>query len=58
MTAQAWRNVALHTAGAAAFGFVLTRFVLAATWEMSLLWAACFAVGAAVIAWRQNQNRG
>jgi hypothetical protein len=58
MTSAAWRNVALHTVGAAVFGFVLLRFMLAASWEMSLLWAACFAVGAAFIAWRQNQSKG
>ena len=58
MTAGAWRNIALHTVGAAAFGFVLLRFMLAATVEMSLLWAALFGVGAAFIAWRQSQNKG
>jgi hypothetical protein len=56
MTAEAWRNVALHTAGAAVFGFVLPRFVLAASSEVSLLWAAIFGVGAAGIAWRQNKR--
>jgi hypothetical protein len=56
MTAAAWRNVALHTAGAAVFGFVLLRFVLSASWEMSLLWAACFGAGAAGVAWRQNKR--
>jgi hypothetical protein len=56
MTAEARRNVALHAAGAAVFGFVLVRFVLAASWEMSLLWAACFGVGAAAVAWRQNKR--
>jgi len=56
MTAEAWRNVALHAAGAAVFGFVLLRFALAASLEMSLLWAAAFGVGAAAIAWRQNKR--
>lgn len=56
MTVEAWRNVALHTVGAAVFGFVLLRFALAATLEMSLLWAALFGVGAAAIAWRQNKG--
>ena len=56
MTAEAWRNVALHTMGAAVFGFVLLRFVLGASAEMSLLWAALFALGAAGIAWRQNKR--
>ena len=56
MTAEAWRNVALHTVAAGVFGFLLLRFALAASPEMSLLWAALFAVGAAGIAWRQNKR--
>jgi len=56
MTAEAWRNVALHTAGAAVFGFVLLRFVLGTSSELSLLWAAMFGVGAAIIAWRQSKR--
>jgi hypothetical protein len=56
MTVEARRNIALHATGAAVFGFVLLRFVLSASWEMSLLWAACFGAGAAVVAWRQNKR--
>ena len=56
MSTEAWRNVVIHAVGAAAFGFALLRFALAQSLELSLLWAALFAVGAAFIAWRQNKR--
>jgi hypothetical protein len=56
VTAQIWRNIALHSAGAAIFGFVMPRFVLGASLEVSLLMAVLFGMGAAWIAWQQSQR--
>ena len=56
MTASALRYIALHTAGGALFGFVLQYFALAASLEISLLWAALFGLGAAGLAWHQSKR--
>ncbi|WP_426407363.1 hypothetical protein [Bradyrhizobium ganzhouense] len=48
-----WGFVAMHAAGAAAFMFLLQRFVMNATQETSLLWALTFAVCAAGLAYKQ-----
>jgi len=56
MTANALRYIGLHAVGAAAFGFVLQYFALAATLETSVLWAAIFAVAAAGLAWHQSRR--
>lgn len=45
--------VAMHAALAAAFMFLLQRFVMSATQETSLLWALTFAVCAAGLAYKQ-----
>ena len=45
--------VAMHAALAAAFMFLLQRFVMNATQETSLLWALAFAVCAAGLAYKQ-----
>ena len=50
---QKWGFVAMHAALAAAFMFLLQRFVLNATQETSLLWALTFAVCAAGLAYKQ-----
>jgi hypothetical protein len=50
---QHWRTVSLHVAAAAVFMFLLQRFVLNATFESSLLWAAVFGGCAAVLATMQ-----
>lgn len=48
-----WGFVAMHSALAAAFMFLLQRFVMNATQETSLLWALTFAVCAAGLAYKQ-----
>ncbi|WP_426418438.1 hypothetical protein [Bradyrhizobium genosp. A] len=48
-----WGSVAMHSALAAAFMFLLQRFVMNATQETSLLWALTFAVCAAGLAYKQ-----
>jgi len=48
-----WGFVAMHAALAAAFMFLLQRFVMNATQETSLLWALAFAVCAAGLAYKQ-----
>jgi hypothetical protein len=48
-----WGFVAMHAAIAAAFMFLLQRFVLSASQESSLLWALTFAVCAAGLAYKQ-----
>lgn len=48
-----WGFVAMHAALAAAFIFLLQRFVMNATQETSLFWALTFAVCAAGLAYKQ-----
>jgi len=48
-----WRYVLLHTAVAAAFIFLLQRYVLNAPLESSLLWALTFGCCAAGLAYSQ-----
>ena len=48
-----WGFVAMHSAVAATFIFLLQRFALNATLESSLLWAATFAICAAGLAYKQ-----
>ena len=48
-----WGFVAMHAAVAAAFIFLLQRFILNASQESSLLWALTFAVCAAGLAYKQ-----
>ena len=49
----AWLTIALHTTLAAAFFFVLQRFLMSATLESSLVWALAGGAGAAFLAWQQ-----
>ncbi|MET4170399.1 hypothetical protein ABIB99_001481 [Bradyrhizobium sp. LA6.1] len=51
-----WGFVAMHAAVAAAFMFLLQRFVMNATQESSLLWALTFAVCAAGLAYKQSNR--
>ena len=51
-----WGFVAMHAALAAAFMFLLQRFVMNATQESSLLWALTFAVCAAGLAYKQSNR--
>jgi hypothetical protein len=56
MTAETIRYVVLHAALAAAFGFVLNRYLLASSTETALLWAAAFGAAAAGLAWYQKNR--
>ena len=56
MTAEILRYVALHAAGAAAFGFLLNRYLLATSTEVALLWAAGLGIAAAGLAWHQKNR--
>ncbi len=48
-----WRYIALHTAAAAGFIFLLQRYGLNASLESSLLWAVVFGGCAAGLAYSQ-----
>jgi hypothetical protein len=51
-----WRYIALHTVTAAAFIFLLQRYVLSASLASSLLWAAAFGGCAAGLAYMQSNR--
>jgi hypothetical protein len=51
-----WRYMALHAAAAAAFIFLLQRYVLSASLESSLLWALTFGGCAAGLAYSQSNR--
>jgi hypothetical protein len=51
-----WRYIALHAAAAAAFIFLLQRYALSASLELSLLWALTFGVCAAGLAYSQSNR--
>jgi hypothetical protein len=51
-----WRYIALHTAAAAVFIFVLQRYALNASLESSLLWALMFGGCAAGLATMQSNR--
>ena len=51
-----WLYISLHTAAAAAFMFLLQRFFLHTTFETSLIWAAAFGGGAALLAFKQTNR--
>jgi len=53
---KSWRYMALHSAAAAAFIFLLQRYALHASFETSLLWAVTFAVCAAGLAYMQSNR--
>lgn len=48
-----WTDIAIKAVTAAVFFFVLQVFVLNASIETGLQWAAVAAIGAACIAWSQ-----
>ena len=50
-------RILLHAALAAVFFFVLQRFGFGQSLETSLLWAAFFAIAAAMLAWQQFSPR-
>lgn len=45
-----------HAAAAGVFFFILQRFAMKETLEMSLLWAAFFAAAAAILSWQQSRR--
>jgi hypothetical protein len=51
-----WRYIALHTAAAAAFIFLLQRYALNASLDTSLLWALGFGGCAAGLAYSQSNR--
>jgi hypothetical protein len=51
-----WRYIALHTAAAAAFIFLLQRYLLGASLESCLLWALTFGGCAAGLAYMQSNR--
>jgi hypothetical protein len=55
-TMKHWRYIALHTLLAAAFIFLLQRYVMNASLELSLLWALAFGGGAAGLAYKQSNR--
>lgn len=54
-SAPPW-GILWHAAAAGAFFFVLQRFVLRESLNVSFLWAAFFAVAAAALAWHQSRR--
>ena len=51
-----WLYIALHTAAAATFIYLLQRFFLSASQESSLLWAVVFGACAAMLAYKQTNR--
>jgi hypothetical protein len=51
-----WRYIALHTAAATAFIFLLQRYALNASLDSSLLWALTFGGCAAGLAYAQSNR--
>jgi hypothetical protein len=53
---KSWRYIALHTAAAATFIFLLQRYALSASLESSLLWALTLGGCAAGLAYAQSNR--
>jgi hypothetical protein len=51
-----WRYIALHTAAAGAFIFLLQRYGMSASLDSSLLWALAFGGCAAGLAYMQSKR--
>ena len=51
-----WRRIVLHAVAAAAFFFLLQRYGMSASLELSLLWALAFGGGAAGLAYKQSNR--
>ena len=56
MTSSTVGYIVLHAAAAAAFGFVLQRYVMNTSVETGVLWAGLFGTAAAVLAWHQKNR--
>ena len=54
---NSWLYIAMHTAAAAVFIFLLQRYALNATLESSLVWAVVFGGCAAGLAYSQSNRR-
>jgi hypothetical protein len=55
-TMKHWRYIALHALMAGAFIFLLQRYVMSASLELSVLWALAFGGGAAGLAYKQSNR--
>jgi hypothetical protein len=55
-TMKHWRYIAMHTLMAAAFIFLLQRYVMNTSLELSLLWMLAFGGGAAALAYKQSNR--
>jgi hypothetical protein len=55
-TMNKWLYISLHTAAAASFMFLMQRFFLQGSLESSLIWAAVFGGGAALLAFKQTNR--
>jgi len=53
---KSWHYIVLHAAAAAAFIFLLQRYILNASLDTSLLWALAFGGCAAALAYRQSNR--
>jgi hypothetical protein len=51
-----WRRVALHAVAAAAFMFLLQRYAMSASLDLSLLWALTFGLCAGGLAYMQSNR--
>jgi hypothetical protein len=51
-----WHRVALHAVAAAAFMFLLQRYAMSASLDLSLLWALAFGGCAAGLAYMQTNR--
>jgi hypothetical protein len=51
-----WRYIILHAVAAAAFIFLLQRYTMGASLDLSLLWALGFGACAAGLAYRQSNR--
>jgi len=52
-----WMRIGLHALAAGVFVFILQRFALHQSLEVSALWGLGFAVAAAHLAWLQSQRQ-
>jgi hypothetical protein len=53
---EMYQRILFHAASAAAFFFVLQRYILQESFATSALWAVAFAVAAAGFAWSQQRR--
>jgi len=51
-----WHSLVFNAAGAAAFFFVLQKFLMKADTETSFVWALAGGAGAAWLAWHQARR--